>query len=313
MRPFDHPSEGLARHRRVLLAVVTLVVAVISLACGSGDSNDTLTDTPSVAPSESPTPRATLTRSVEAGPVTITLVDVATTSTRSDFTFEFATDVPPPPFGGRTVFVHDEDISVTGVEPIRPVVFDYDTPDHETYIIQAGPPTFDAPLVVAVDELLLAPDGPNERITGPWSFTVPVEQLQRDPVNADVDLDETVEAEGVEVTVDEVRFSSNEILVLYELSSDLYLSDDLKPEALMELPDGTIVRYDDVEGPQQGPKDLSGDHVTSFPPLPGGVTTFKLRFGPYLTPIPGGATTITRQLRSQFCHRLSRRRPDARR
>jgi hypothetical protein len=294
MLPLDLAPEPARRRRRALFGAIVLVLAAVPLACGSGDSNSSPTTTPSPAPGDSPVPQPTLTRSVEAGPVTISLVDVVTTSTRSDFMLEFATDVPTPAFGGRTVLLSDDSVSVIGVEAIRPVVLDHDTPDPETYIIHAGPPTFDAPLVVTVDGLLLQRDGPNELIDGPWSFTVPVDQLEPDPVHAVVELNESVEAEGVEVTVNELRFSSDEILVLYTLSSELHLSDDLLLEVLMELPDGAVIDGDDVEGGYTGPpRDWVGDHVSSLPPLPKGVATFKLRFGPYLTPIPGGVTTIT--------------------
>lgn len=233
-------------------------------------------------------------QSIDAGSVQLTLASVSSSSSKSVFHVEIVGSSPLPPGDGPPVILDPTSITIEGVDEIRPILIETEdaSQDSVLYSVVAGPPGRSQPLALTIHSVVVRSLSATESIDGPWTFTVPLEQLAEDTVDVVIGLDQSVDVGDVSVRVTELRLSSDEALVYYDVagaSTDASLSNSLKTPVRLVYPDGTVVRGYEVS--TNG--DAVGEHIAGFPPLPEAVHAAQLRVGPYFSLTTGATIDVT--------------------
>ena len=144
---------------------------------------------------------------------------------------------------------------------------------------------------ISITELdVLDQNGSYKSIFGPWLLTLSPDQIKIDPVDVTIPLQQTVQRNGIAINLLQAHLSSRAVSVRYTTSG---LTDGQFIPAngsviQMVLPDGETFSG----SMQQGAGTSITDGVALFPPLPVGLKSFSLSFGPFIVvdPNPAQAT-----------------------
>ncbi len=147
----------------------------------------------------------------------------------------------------------------------------------------------DGRVEITIEQLLFlgsSEANPSGKVDGPWVFTFTPGPDSIDSVDSDIAVDEVRTSEGITIEVASVHLSSSDIRVDYELTADghpNFIGRSNFPVRMI-LPDGAWVGG---QPSQDDPAKATGSLQALFPPLPTGVTSFELEFGPFTERVPG--------------------------
>ena len=221
------------------------------------------------------------------GNVTVTLVEASFSSSDTRLVFDIEDHLTPAGQASEPYLVIP-DVSYSGfASQGYPMLSTQATGPHTARnTVRLGPvEAAEKPVVFHIGVVGLDFErGGEDDVTGPWHFEFIPGQAAVDPINFDVAVNQTACADEICISVDRLHFSTPAVDVHYRLESN--------KEGFRGAP-GYPVRMIFADGtwaPGNGtsdPNQLTGSETAAFEPLPAGVRTFKLAFGPYLADLPG--------------------------
>ena len=264
--------------------VILLVLAICGLcfACGEADDSSRVPGGAAL-----PTERHLgIGDSETHGNVSVTLVEASFSSSHSQLVLEIENHSPSPGEFSASDWMMP-DVSYSGfASEVYPKYSILRTGPHATRnTVTLGPVEApDKPVVFHIDMIPVVREQGVEEVKGPWHFEFVPGLAAVDPIDFDVTVDESACGDGICITVDRVHFSTPNVEVHYQLESD---EDGFRGApgypVRMVFPDGTWAPGVGTSDPNQH----TGPQIAAFDPLPGGVRSFKLAFGPYLEDVPG--------------------------
>lgn len=231
--------------------------------------------------------------SARQGPLTLTLANISFSGTRTIIVMDVSNDLVQVPTERSPAFLDVASIQLSGVNPTRGVrVLGFGRPDAKTvrYRLEAGPATTgDAPVTVTVQRAFLRDaDGLSTIAEGPWKFEAIPGSAALDPKARVVPVLQSVQADGISITLRELRLSSDETVLAYELQAPPAFLGPPSAPARIYFEDGSFIHGVPVEQPHgQG-----GVQLISFPPLPDSTQNITVDFGSYLLRTEGSDLSI---------------------
>ncbi len=289
--------EQTSRRKKVWLrgsataaAVVAVVVAGVLFASGAFGRSSQV----SLGQAELPPERhLAIGESETHGNVTVTLVEASFSSSNSELVFDIENHLPSAGKSSTPYFMLPS-YSVTAPDAwysgfateVEPLLARQGIGPHTTRnTVTLGPvETPDKPVVFHIGTVSVEREQGGEDVTGPWHFEFIPGLAAVDPIDFDIAVNKSVCGDGLCIDVERIHFSTPGVEVRYRLES--------KTEGFRGAP-GYPVRMIFPDGTWAGgagrtdPNQQTGPQIVAFKPLPEGVRSFRLAFGPYLADLPG--------------------------
>jgi hypothetical protein len=250
-------------------------------------------------------------QTVVVGDITARAVEANFSSTETQLVLELSRPNPSAEAQRRgfQFLVPAQEIKFSGVE--GPVGIGEQTsktdPPRETDVLRLRFGRVVDPLrSVAIEFSRLAvmrEDGGYDWFDGPWRFEFVPGLAAVDVIGIRLPIDWAINKDGLEIAVDDIRFSSSEILLDYTMRVYFDLEGFVLPvgrEAVMRYPDGRFAIGRAITGRTVSSGSAPIGPITlSFPPLPEGIESFTIEFGPF-TAQQSGTYAVTIDLAAKL-------------